>query len=97
VVSGSQEVTVLKLVSGERVVAILFGRGKMGMEVRRKKKEGGKAGRILEVVMSFIAHDLPLALRTRVVFRIWGLRRGEAIYSGLFVRAGRFTVNQLSP
>jgi hypothetical protein len=69
----------------------------MGKEVRRKKKEGRKAGRILEVVMSFIAHDLPLALRTRVVFRIWGLRRGEAIYSGLFVRAGRFTVSQFSP
>jgi hypothetical protein len=56
VVSGSQEVTVLKLVSGERVVAIVWAR-EMGKEVRRKKKEGRKAGRILEDVMSFIAHD----------------------------------------
>jgi hypothetical protein len=29
----------------------------MGNKVRRKKKEGRKAGRILEDVMSFIAHD----------------------------------------
>jgi hypothetical protein len=35
----------------------LFGRGEMGNKVRRKKKEGRKAGRILEDVMSFIAHD----------------------------------------
>jgi hypothetical protein len=48
-------VTVLKLVSGERVVAIVWARGDgKGGE---KEEKGRKAGRILEDVMSFIAHD----------------------------------------